>query len=63
MEPKKIRLVIADDHGIMRGGLCSLLSQEAGFEVLAEAQNGRQAVRLAQELIPILCCSMFPCLS
>jgi two-component system response regulator NreC len=47
-----IRIVIADDHKIMRDGLRHLLEKESGMEVVAEAKNGREAVRLAEELRP-----------
>jgi NarL family two-component system response regulator LiaR len=39
-----IRVVIADDHRVVRDGLCYLLSQEAEIEVVGEAGDGRQAV-------------------
>jgi DNA-binding NarL/FixJ family response regulator len=39
-----IRVVIADDHRIVRDGLCYLLGQEPGIEVVGEAGDGRQAV-------------------
>lgn len=39
-----IRVVIADDHRVVRDGLCYLLSQEPGVEVAGEAGDGRQAV-------------------
>jgi NarL family two-component system response regulator LiaR len=38
------RVVIADDHGVVRDGLCYLLSQEPDVEVVGEAGNGRQAI-------------------
>ncbi len=47
-----IRLILADDHKIMREGLRSLLSQQPDFQVVAEAENGRQAVALAREHKP-----------
>ena len=47
-----IRVVLADDHRIMRHGLCSLLEKEQDMEVLAEADNGREAVELARTLRP-----------
>ena len=46
------RVLIADDHRLVREGLRSLLEGEAGIEVLAEAEDGRTAVRLAAELKP-----------
>ena len=47
-----IRIMIADDHEIVRNGLRSLIEQELDMEVIAEADNGRNAVRLALELVP-----------
>lgn len=48
----KIRIMIADDHEIVRNGLRSLIEKELDMEVIAEADNGRNAVRLALELAP-----------
>jgi DNA-binding NarL/FixJ family response regulator len=42
-----IRLLIADDHPVVRAGLAGMLSDEPGFEVVAEASDGDEAVRLA----------------
>ncbi|GAA5089445.1 response regulator transcription factor [Microbacterium yannicii] len=42
-----IRLLIADDHPVVRAGLSGLLSDEPGFEVVAEASDGDEAVRFA----------------
>jgi DNA-binding NarL/FixJ family response regulator len=42
-----IRILIADDHKIMREGLLSLLEKQQNMEVIAEAENGRKAVQLA----------------
>lgn len=47
-----IRLVVADDHKIVREGLRSLLEREPGIDVAAEADNGREAMKLAVELKP-----------
>ena len=47
-----IRVLLADDHGIVRKGLRSTIESEPGYEVVAEAANGREAVRLAQQLKP-----------
>ena len=47
-----IRILLADDHRIMREGLRALLEKEAGIEILAEAENGRTAVELSRELNP-----------
>lgn len=47
-----IKILIADDHGILREAIASLLNNEFGMEVIGEAQDGRTAVRLAKELHP-----------
>ncbi len=47
-----IRILLADDHKITRQGLRSLLEQQDDMEVAAEAENGRTAVALVDELLP-----------
>jgi len=47
-----IKVVLADDHQIVRHGLRSLLSAEPDIEVVGEADNGRAVIRLVQELSP-----------
>ena len=47
-----IRILIADDHGIVRTGLKLLLDRISGMEVVGEAADGREVVRLAAELRP-----------
>jgi two-component system response regulator NreC len=49
---KKIRVLIADDHGIVRKGLRLQLEQNNSFEVVGEAADGRDALRMAEELVP-----------
>jgi DNA-binding NarL/FixJ family response regulator len=47
-----IRILLADDHGVVRKGLRFLLSQDPEIEIAGEAEDGREAVRLAAELLP-----------
>src|ERR1035441_7944328 len=48
----KIRIVVADDHPIFRDGLCKLLGLEEDFEVVAQAQDGRQVLDVLQQYSP-----------
>jgi DNA-binding NarL/FixJ family response regulator len=50
----KVSVLLADDHKIMRAGLRSLLEKNANVSVVAEAEDGRQAVQLAGQLRPAL---------
>ncbi|MBM83991.1 MAG: DNA-binding response regulator [Planctomycetaceae bacterium] len=47
-----VRILIADDHQILREGLHALLQKQDGFEIVGEANNGRLAVQLAKQLFP-----------
>jgi two-component system response regulator NreC len=47
-----IRVLLADDHGIVRKGLRFLLDRQPGMEVVGEAADGRDAVRLAETVSP-----------
>jgi DNA-binding NarL/FixJ family response regulator len=47
-----MRVLLADDHQLVRGGLRSLLESVPGVEVVAEVGDGVEAVRLVQELLP-----------
>jgi two-component system, NarL family, response regulator NreC len=48
----KTRILVADDHGIVRKGLRFLLDRQEGMEVVGEASEGREAVKLSEELQP-----------
>ncbi len=48
----KIKVLLADDHKIVRQGLRALLKAQADFEVVGEAADGREAVELAASLMP-----------
>ena len=49
---KKTRILLADDHMLMRMGLSALITSEKDMEVVGEAENGLQAVELALSLKP-----------
>jgi DNA-binding NarL/FixJ family response regulator len=48
----KLRILLADDHEIVRRGLCALLQKHEGWEVCGEASNGREALEMAKQLKP-----------
>jgi len=51
-EKTKIRVLIADDHAVVRSGLRSILEHEDDIDVIGEAADGHQALESAQELLP-----------
>ena len=48
----KLRILIADDHEVVRQGLCALLQMHEGWEICGEARDGREAVEMAKQLKP-----------
>jgi DNA-binding NarL/FixJ family response regulator len=52
MEQVPIRILLADDHNILRDGMRLLLERQPGFAVVGEAADGREVVQLAQEQSP-----------
>src|SRR5438309_11629783 len=51
-DKREIRILLVDDHTILRQGLRRLLEAESGFAVVGEAKDGREAVEKARELSP-----------
>ena len=49
---EKIRVLLADDHTVVRQGLRALLAAEEDIEIVGEAENGRQAIQLVKKLLP-----------
>jgi DNA-binding NarL/FixJ family response regulator len=47
-----LRLLVADDHDVVRKGLCALLQEQPGWEIAGEASDGRDAVEKAKKLKP-----------
>jgi DNA-binding NarL/FixJ family response regulator len=51
---KQIKIFLADDHPVVRDGLKAILSTQADFEVVGEANNGQEALKLLHDLQPDL---------
>lgn len=49
---RKIRVLLADDHTVVRQGLRALLAAEDDIEIIGEAENGRQALQLVKKFLP-----------
>jgi len=49
---KKVRILLADDHTVMRAGLRALLERQPNLEVVGEAEDGRQTLELASSHVP-----------
>jgi DNA-binding NarL/FixJ family response regulator len=51
-EPAKIRVLVVDDHQVVRMGMNALVATTEGIEVVGEATDGREAIELYQDLLP-----------
>ena len=56
-----IRIVLVDDHEVARRALRSVLRADPNLEVVAEAAEGKEALKKVEELRPILFCSTSAC--
>lgn len=52
IKPSKLRVMLVDDHGVVRAGIRRLLEQEQHFEVVAEADSGEKAYQLFGQYLP-----------
>lgn len=52
MTNRTIRIIVADDHSVVRAGLKALLERQGHFRVIGEAGTGEEAIQIAQELKP-----------
>ena len=56
-----IRIMLVDDHAVVRAGIKRLLEQESRFSVVAEAESGERAYVLFGEFCPIFASLISPC--
>jgi len=49
---KKIKVLLVDDHPVVRKGLCSCLKDRDNLKIVGEASDGEEAIRLVKELVP-----------
>ena len=47
-----LRIIVADDHALFRAGVISLISSHKNLQVVGEAENGLEAIRIAREILP-----------
>ena len=58
---KQYTILLADDHSILRAGLCSILNSKSDFDVVAEVDNGMDAIKSALAFKPDLLLTDYPC--
>lgn len=52
VNPEKIRVLLADDHAVVRAGICQFLEQAEDIDVIAEADDGQEAMELIDQHLP-----------
>lgn len=55
VQTKNIRILLADDHAVVRHGFRMILAAESDMEVIAEVSNGREALEYGEKLLPDVC--------
>ena len=48
----KIEIIIVDDHGLLRAGLKNIIEQKANMQVIGEASDGREGIKIVSKLLP-----------
>jgi len=51
-DPQEIRILICDDHPVVRAGLASMLNSQPGMEVIGSASSGKEALALLEQVVP-----------
>jgi DNA-binding NarL/FixJ family response regulator len=49
---KKIKIILVDDHKLLRDGLRNIIEQRANMHIIGEASNGREAIKICSKLVP-----------
>ena len=50
--PNEIKIILADDHKLLRGGLKKIIEQNSNMHIIGEASNGREAIKICSKLLP-----------
>ncbi len=50
--PNEIKIILVDDHKLLRGGLKKIIEQKSNMHIIGEASNGREAIKICSKLLP-----------